>query len=52
MSMTRAEAVAELEAIAALLEGDLERAQTRDQHISLSMRLGEVRSLALRLSAA
>lgn len=49
MSMLRSETVAELEGLAARLEADLSRAQTRDQHVTLSQRVTEVRDLVARL---
>jgi len=52
VSMTRTEAVEDLEALAGRLESDLRLARTRDEHVRVAQRLAEVRDLAARLRAA
>lgn len=50
--MTRSEAVAAVERLIENLERDLSRAQTRDQHLSMSQRLAEARAIRAGLLTA
>lgn len=50
--MTYAEIIAELDTLEASLQDDLDHAQTRGQHITLSQRIGSVQTLTARLRSA
>lgn len=50
--MTYDEIIAELDLLETNLQGDLEKAQTRDQHITFSQRIGAVQSLTSKLRSA